>query len=145
MRGLKIILASVLLVNLFSCRPSCCVDYSIDVSLKVLDSNGKNLLADPAVYTKNNIETYNVTNGNARINLGSMNAPEIVKDVNGEPYLRLFLHFDRNEKRSLTLIKFGDKTTDTIAGEFKYSGNSVLLQKVWFNGVLKSPSFIVVK
>lgn len=59
--------------------------------------------------------------------------------------IRIFTDFNRNQPTALTLVKFGDLPVDTIKCEYRFHGSSVLLKKVWYNGVLKSGDFTIVK
>lgn len=151
MKILKLTLASILLFCLYSCNSgnNCCTIIDVGVNLTVLNPQGQNLLADPAVYTKSNIETYHMINGQAQLfnrpNLDADKGFLILKESNGKETIRIFAYHNMKEKISRTLIKFGNTKMDTIDCEFKFSGASVLIQKVWYNGELKSKQFAVVK
>ncbi|RYG22135.1 MAG: hypothetical protein EOO07_00745 [Chitinophagaceae bacterium] len=112
------------------------------------NQQGQNLLVSPAMFTKSNIETYHVINGQAQLfnqpNLDADKGFLVLEGTTGK-IIRIFPYFNKNEKISRTLIKFGDTKIDTIDCEFTFSGSSVLLQKVWYNGTLKSRQFAVVK
>ncbi len=151
MRIFKLSLFLFVLFCLFSCEESktCCTIINNEINLSVQNQQGKNLLSSPALFTKNNIETYHVINGKAQVfsqpNLDAEKGFLLLKDGNGKEFVRVFPYYNKKEKTSLTLIKFSDTKTDTLECEFKFSGSSVLLQKVWYNGVLKSNQFAIVK
>ena len=150
MKILKCSLFSIMLLCLFSCERSnnCCTIIDVDVNLTVQNQQGQNLLASPVLFTKSNIETYHVINGQTQLfnqpNLDADKGFLMIDGAKGKE-IRVFPYFNKTEKFSRTLIKFGNTKIYTIDCEFNFSGPSVLLQKVWFNGVLKSPSFVIVK
>lgn len=150
MRVFRISLFSIVLFCLLSCEGStnCCTIIDRDVNLTVQNQQGQNLLVSPAMFTKSNIETYHVINGQAQLfnqpNLDADKGFLVLEGTTGK-IIRIFPYFNKNEKISRTLIKFGDTKIDTIDCEFTFSGSSVLLQKVWYNGTLKSRQFAVVK
>lgn len=150
MKSILLTILSMALICLFSCeKKNCCSVISNAVEITVLNQQGKNLLAEPAVFTKGDIETYHVVNGKAQLynqpNLDADKGFLLIKEVVGKERLRLFVYHNKEEKRPRTLIKFGNTKMDTIDCEFRYSGSSVFLEKVWLNGESKTPQFIITK
>ncbi|MGF1923214.1 MAG: hypothetical protein ACQUHE_03470 [Bacteroidia bacterium] len=150
MKSILLSIVSFALLCLFSCeRKDCCTVISSAVEITVLNQQGKNLLAEPAVFAKGDIEKYDVVNGAPQLyNQPHLDADKgflLIKDVAGKERLRLFLYHNKEEKRSRTLIKFGNTKMDTVDCEFRYSGSSVFLEKVWLNGESKTPQFIIMK
>lgn len=134
---------------LVSCEKKSADVKSNSVDVTVLNQQGQNILTAPAVYDKSNIEVYNVISGQAQL----VNVPNLAADKGfllldkgtGKEIIRVVLNYDPTKSTALTLIKFGNTKIDTIKGEFTFSGNTVLLKKVWFNGVEKSSVFSIVK
>ncbi|MES2651959.1 MAG: hypothetical protein V4663_09465 [Bacteroidota bacterium] len=131
----------------FSCNNKmCCTDINVHVDLKINNSQGQNLLATPATFDKKNIEVFYVVDGKPerydRPNLDASGAFILFDDLSG---IRVFLNHNKDEKRPVTLIKFGNTKTDTISAEFTRNGSSTQLKKVWLNGVLKERSFMIIK
>lgn len=150
MKIVKATLVLMALIGFFSCeRKSCCTIIDVHFYLTVLNQQGQNLLAAPAIYTKSNIETYHVIDGKPQLfdqpHLNANKGFLVINEGSGKNVIQVFPYFNKKEKRSTTLIKFGDLEMDTIECEFRFSGASVFLEKVWHNGELKSKSFIVVK
>jgi hypothetical protein len=119
------------------------------VDIIVLNQQGQNILAAPAVYEKSNIEVYKIINGQAQL----VNEHKFLADKGfillnkdtGKEAIRVILNYDGKKSTALTLIKFGNTKIDTIRAEFRFPGNSVILEKVWFNGVRKSGTFSIIK
>jgi hypothetical protein len=145
---------SLLMLLLFSCEKKYGVDISNTIDITVLNTQGQNLLAAPAVFTKSNIDIYHIVNGQAQL-FDNSNLPtdgdfdykgfKIIDE--GASRIRIYLDYDVNRKEttSLTLVKFGTSKMDTLKGEFAFEGRSVSLRKVWLNGVLQTREFSLVK
>jgi len=132
MKAFSIIIFSLLLV---SCKNNSTV-IDTGISIDVLDQQGQNLLTNPATYTKDNIEVYYVVNGQAQLydkpNLGISKGFIISKGINGNNDFRVYLNFNRKERYSVTLVKFGTSKTDTIKAKFKFTRESVFKEKITF-------------
>ncbi len=119
------------------------------VDIRVVDDQGKNLLNAPAMFDKKNIEVYYVTNGTPisynQPNLDASGGFTLYEDQKKETYIRVFLNHEKKDERTTTLIKFGSTSIDAIEAEFRTPGSSVMLEKVWFNKVLKEKTFTIVK
>lgn len=144
---------SLLALFFISCEKSS-KNIAIDVDITVLNQQGQNLLAAPALYTKADVNIYYIINGEVRLfeysklpTEGKFNYEPFEITNEGTSRIRIYLNYDvnRKERTALTLVKFGTSKTDTIKGEFDFKGRNVVLNKVWFNGQLKSQQFIIVK
>lgn len=149
MKTLNLTFLSILVLSLFaSCKKNSTI-IEAAVSMQVVNQQGVNLLNAPAVYDKNNIEVYHVKNGVPELyvqppyNAGP--AFSLLKDAEGNQRIAVFLYFDRNERSSLTLVKFGNTKIDTIKANFRFDESSVFCEQVWFNGVPKPQAFEIVK
>ncbi|MDT4861352.1 hypothetical protein FQZ97_959540 [compost metagenome] len=138
-----------LIVLLFASCEKPGIEISTHVDLTLLNAQGHNLLAPPAVYVKDDINIYYVINGQAQLyNEPKLDYNKGFKIINeGVSRIRIFLNYDikGKERTALTLIKLGTAKIDTIKGEFEYTNRSVFLRKIWFNGALKSHEFTIVK
>ena len=131
MKAYIVILLSVLLFN-FSCKkPDMNVDVIINV--KVINLQGQDLLNNPAVYDKNNIQVRHIINGQENLSEGGF------EFMDGEAGTKVLLVYPTQptENISTTLIQFGNSTPDTIKCEFIRSKSSLYCHKVWLNGELK--------
>ena len=120
------------------------------VDIKVINSQGANLLSTPAVYNENNIAVYFVKDGKAELysqpNQNDNKGFLLIKGADGSDAIRLFLNYKQDESSTaLTLIKFGDTKIDTVKGEFSFEEGSVFLKQVWFNDKAKPMNFEIVK
>jgi hypothetical protein len=97
-----------------------------------------------------NAEGINLTNSESGINVGNITVSYFTKSVwhpvanaipidrEGEQYIRLFLNPEANdENTSETRIDFLSGESDIIKAELSTSSNSILLEKVWYNEVMK--------
>lgn len=145
MKTLSTLLFSFILLFCISCKKN--VDtVSRTVDITVLNQQGQNLLASPALYTKENINIYYVVNGQAQLYTGPNKGFFFSTDYNttAAPWMRIDLNFDRKEKYPLTLIKFGNTKTDTIKAKFKITKHLIELQTIWFNGVQQSSNIFTI-
>lgn len=127
-----------------SCKDvmNCCVVMGNMIEISVKNAKGENLLSSATGIKKENIDVYYVKNGQEKLfnepHFGADRGFLIYKDASGNEKLRLFTNFDRNEKSSITIIKFGSSTRDSIRCEYNFSGSSVMIKRLWLNGMLKS-------
>ena len=67
MKTLNTFIFSLIAILCFSCKKSQTY-LSIGIDMVVLNHHGQNLLANPAVYTKEDIDIYYVNNGQVQLN-----------------------------------------------------------------------------
>jgi hypothetical protein len=98
-----------------------------------------------------NTEGVNLTNSESGINVGNITVSYFTNGVwhpvanepipierEGEQHIRLFLNPEANdENTSETRIDFLSGESDIIKAELSTSSNSILLEKVWYNEVMK--------
>lgn len=135
-----------------SILPSCDKDKSNvignNIEIVVKNQQGQDLIAN-GTYDKSNINVYYIVNGQPqRYNEPLMGADKgflLFKDFAGVDKIRIYTDYKKGETTSHTLIKFGNSKPDTIKSEFSISGNSVMLNKIWHNGILKQREFTIIK
>ena len=118
------------------------------IVVSVLTADGKNALAAPVLYNESNISIYHIVNGQRQQYLTPAFNGGPPYEITGSPgyeKLSVYLHFERNTPTTLTLIKFGNAKMDTLKGEFSFEDGSVMIKKVWFNGVLQPRAFSIVR
>ncbi|RZK60494.1 MAG: hypothetical protein EOO91_01265 [Pedobacter sp.] len=149
MKTLNLLFLSVLTGFLVSSCEKNSKEIYAHVDIKVINSQGANLLSTPAVFNNNNIAVYFVKDGKAELyNQPSPNDNKgfiLIKGADGSDAIRLFLNYKQDEPTALTLIKFGDTKIDTVKGEFSFEEGSVFLKRVWLNDMAKPMSFEIVK
>jgi len=130
------------MIFFISCKKQAGTNIYSVIDLSVLDANGKNLLAVPAVFHQDNIQVFYVIKGKPTL-ISNYDVPDhgvsyFLIDSDKATKMRLTLHNDKRESQSLTLVKFGNLQTDTIRCEFHYEGSNVALTRLWINGIEKN-------
>lgn len=147
MKTFKLCLLLVTVFLTISCKKKS--DFiDTDVLISVLTADGKNALAAPALYNESNVSLYYFNNGQPQLHTTPAfngGPPYEITGSPGHEKLNVYLHFERNTPTVLTLIKFGNAKMDTLKGEFSFEDGSVMIKKVWFNGVLQPRAFSIVR
>jgi len=142
----KLLIFSFTLVLLLSCKKTkeeSAIVLSSNVDINLVDAAGNDLLDPniPNTYNNNRISISYVTNGNPIVYHDNSDYPNgyfIFKENMDSLYtIRVFLNFDKNEKYPTTLIHWKNNETDTIRTKFKYINKNIILDSLWYNGVLK--------
>lgn len=145
MKTLTTLIFSLIVLTCTSCKKAG-DNLAITVDITVLNQQGQNLLASPALYTKDNIDLYYVVNGQAQPYSASTNKGFFFNTDNNLQWIRIDLNHDTKVPYPLTLVKFGNAKIDTIKAKFKYTESSTILETVWFNGVKQNSNvFTIIK
>lgn len=141
---MKYILQIILLISLLSCNDKeCCYDLVGHIDLKVVDSEGTDLLNpdNPDAYYEPKIEIKYLIEG------------EIVQGFNGsfehgctflfqeentdtEDYiLRVYVNMAESEEYPITYIEWDDQDTDTLKFHYNRGDNYTRWDRVWYNDV----------
>lgn len=112
---------------------------SILINLK--DSQGNNLLNSPN-YSSDNIKIFYVSNSVAtEFNQPNLDNPKAFRIINTGIDARIGISLNHNaEEYPITYIQWNSTDTDTIKAHYNRGDNHVLLDKVWINNVLLTPT-----
>ena len=148
---LGFILISVFFVN---CKKAVnnnsAADIEVGVAIYYKDVLGNNLLIpnQPNSFSADSIHVYDVTNGKkTEVDVPNWTHPHdffITKDSAAVYFLALLLQTDT------VLLQLNKNTTDTVIATFDRTPSSIVVTKVWYNGVLVHqpgvyPSFTIIK
>jgi hypothetical protein len=144
---------SLCLTGLFffiSCESSenCCTNYESDVFLKVINSEGKDLLAlNQKVIDANVIKVFYLTiDGKMEeVNKSNLDSPKGYKIItpvmdNSSNYkIQLILNSEHLNLQNIsyTYLKWSENDTDEFKAEFKKQGQNLMVIKIWVNDELK--------
>lgn len=151
----KLILLTIFSFLIISCDKPICGCFHPDIhnklELRVLDSNGQNLLDphNPKGIDLNNVHTYHVLYHDLYKDT-TYSTFYAHPDDNSVYQIDFYLDYDKSEDTSLTLIQWNQTDFDTVKGVFYYDPDPdvwrVVLQKAWYNGKkmsLDTPNTII--
>ncbi|MES2417571.1 MAG: hypothetical protein V4541_05255 [Bacteroidota bacterium] len=149
MKQLKLTLLTSMLFFFVACEKSAKDVYLTHIDIAVLNQQGQNLIGAASTYNESNIKIYQIINGQPQLynepNLDADKGFSIINVETGNEKIRVFANYMIRQPKSEILIKFGNTQVDTINCEFSINEGSAFLEKVWYNGVLKSREFTIIK
>lgn len=110
------------------------------------DTSGNNLLNPhhPNAITEQNTDLYYLIDGQKeKVFNGNLDSPKGFHIDKGddtalyEYFLHLYANTIRGQNTATTYIQFNNDSMDTVKVSYEYSGNSVHLNKVWYNQELR--------
>ena len=130
-----------------SCKKSldCCTNVDIGISIRYIDIDSINILNSANGLQEDNIKIFHKIEGNwERAFDTNMDLTQgiYVYEREGENYLMLFPSTDFYDGNfSETMIEFSDNDFDIVKTQFDLSNGNLVIQKVWYNDVLKWESY----
>ena len=143
MKNLIIIVLLLILVSCSSEESKNDATYSIDFEMIVKNSDGADLLNPntPNTFNTPNIKLFYLKKGILEeVYSPTADFPrnyKIYQHIDGIYRIGIFPNDSKSENLPVTHIEWNATDTDTIKGEFYYSENAVIIQKVWFNDELR--------
>lgn len=136
----------ILLILVFGCSKQLSEDnFDVGMRITVEDKNGNSLL-DPNhenYIDVNKINVYYMINNEMTLQFEShWDCPKKICLIseNGERWLALGPNFSNMEEFPITYIEWPNGITDTIKCHFLRPGNSIICDKIWYNGNLVYPN-----
>lgn len=135
-----------LMVNLSACElkdccENCCTDIDTSVDIHYQTQTGENLINSSNEFDESNIKVYYKNGDNYDFMRNeSLDASGFYKlDTfdTGEISMRILTSNIYEQNKSTTLIELNENVVDTLVGEYKLTGNSEVIQRVWINGIEK--------
>ena len=145
---MKKILTCLFLFTFVSCQKEedCCDIIDVDVVIIYENEKGEDLLnpENEASFDHDDIKIYFDVGGNKEYayqgNLDYPNFHYVNQDADGKYHLVVYANTELVNQKSVTFIELNESTTDTLRLIFKTPNQSLITEKIWYNGELKFPT-----